>query len=87
MSFIYEGRDDNGLEVGIDVCMRQQWGGQDCQVVDFWKEVQGWGAGFGIEKKECHPWFGLVRTGCGGQFIVERGRGVEGQGLVDGMIG
>ena len=29
--------------------------------MDFGKEVEGWGAGFGIEEKGCHPWISLGR--------------------------
>ena len=31
------------------------------EFVDLGKEVEGWGAGFGIEEKGCHPWISLGR--------------------------
>ena len=51
---------DDGLEVGLDVC-RDTFSGRGeggnnrvariFRFMDFGKEVEGWGAGFGIEEK------------------------------------
>ena len=58
---------DNGLEVGIDL-RRDMFSGRGTgnngatrivRFIDFGKEVEGWGAGFGIEEKGCHPWICL----------------------------
>jgi hypothetical protein len=38
------------------------------------KEAKGWGAGFGIEEKGCHPWIGEEA----GQFRVKCRHEVEG---------
>ena len=48
--------------------------------MDFGKEVEGWGAGFRIDEKGCHPWI-LGRTGNGeeaGQISIDSGSRVMG---------
>ena len=53
-----------GINVHRDTFSGRGEGGNNGAVkivrfIDFGKEIEGWGAGFGIEDKGCYPWIGL----------------------------